>query len=71
MGNLSLIKVATREKWGGLRLENLLEGMHYAFRQIGRSPGFAAVVIGTLALGIGAAQPCSRCSTPAAGTGAL
>ncbi|MGP8175517.1 MAG: ADOP family duplicated permease [Terracidiphilus sp.] len=35
-------------------LENLLRDMNFAIRQIARNPGFAAVVILTLALGIGA-----------------
>lgn len=36
-------------------LENLARDFAYALRQMKRSPGFAATVIGTLALGIGAA----------------
>ncbi len=55
MGNLPLAKDVTRETWGWLWLERLGQDFRYAFRQIKRSPGFAATVIGTLALGIGAA----------------
>jgi len=55
MGNLSLVEEVTREKWRWLRLESLLQDLRYAFRQMLRSPTFAAVVIGTLAVGIGAA----------------
>ena len=54
-GNLPLIEDIARESWGWLWLERLLQDVGYAFRQIRRSPGFAATVIGTLALGIGAA----------------
>ena len=54
-GNLPLIEDVTREKWGWLWLERLVQDLGYAFRQMRRSPGFAATVIGTLALGIGAA----------------
>ena len=55
LGNLPLIGDVTRNQWGWLRLERLLQDMAYAFRQVRRSPGFATTVIGTLALGIGAA----------------
>jgi predicted permease len=45
----------TRETWGLLWLERLGQDFRYSLRQIRRSPAFAAMVIGTLALGIGAA----------------
>ena len=54
-GNLPLVEDVTRETWGWLWLERLVQDLKYAFRQIRRSPGFAAAVIGTLALGIAAA----------------
>src|SRR6185437_3732174 len=53
--NSPLIEDVTREKWGWLWLERLIQDLSYAFRQMRRSPGFAVTVIGTLALGIGAA----------------
>ncbi|HUA96944.1 MAG TPA: ABC transporter permease [Terracidiphilus sp.] len=54
-GSVPLIEDVTRATWGWLWLERLVQDLGYAFRQIRRSPGFAATVVGTLALGIGAA----------------
>jgi hypothetical protein len=54
-GNLPLIEDVTRQTWGWLWLERVLQDVKYGMRQLRRSPGFAASVIGTLALGIAAA----------------
>jgi predicted permease len=54
-GNVARVKDVTREMWGWLWLEHILHDIYYALRQFRRSPAFAATVIGTFALGIGAA----------------
>lgn len=49
-----LIKEATRDSWGWSAADRLTQDLHYIFRQMKRSPGFAAVAILTMALGLGA-----------------
>jgi putative ABC transport system permease protein len=54
LGNVTRVTEDTRERWSWPRLDNLIQDVRYGLRSIARGPAFAAVVMGTLALGMAA-----------------
>ena len=53
-GSPQLAAERSRERWSFPLVENIFRDLRYALRQVARHPGFATVVVLTLALGIGA-----------------
>ncbi len=54
LGNALLIRERTRDVWGWRWLDDLGRDVRHALRGLGRSPGFTAIVMCVLALGVGA-----------------
>jgi len=53
-GNVALIQQRSREVWQWPAIESVLADLKLTFRRLGKSPGFTATVLLTLAIGIGA-----------------
>ena len=53
-GNVTAIRERTRDQWGGSTIDMLVQDVRHGIRLIRKAPGFSAVAIASLAVGIGA-----------------
>ena len=52
-GNTTLIRESAASAWGFAGLDATMQDLRFGFRQLRRTPGFTAIAIATLGLGIG------------------